>query len=453
VIAKSRGGPLQGVLAFALQRSAKLHLCEGNATAALDEIAEAISIHRTFGEKLDEPELLKLYAESLGQLRRYAQAAATWRGGIEMCRALKLDRELLNMLLGLARCQREMGALEASRQTWKQIENFIAQHPGLPPSSVRDYWIAKLEALKARGVSGELTAALAGARKWLAAAGLTAWQAKALTDFDASQPVRVAAKQLTTQPLDLQPQTMRTDLRGAVAARSRFTLVNPNEWPVRSALVVRSDGFTTTWSATEAGLVARLDPAPGGGESVQPVTLVAREELVIYLETTDAGGKGGSATIQCGGSKSTWEFSPGAKTGSVEIVNESLANQSPFRAVSFYHEIRGAVKTCAVANIRVHTSVPCRVEIVDEKSGTLLAIDAQGRGDFQNRGDAIYQDADGDGFPDVPVAGNGTAIGLRVYPPDNAYAGDKQVVIIVSLQTEDGWQPQAVDMLELRQTR
>lgn len=131
------------------------------------------------------------------------------------------------------------------------------------------------------------------------------------------------------------------------------------------------------------------------------------------------------------------------------MINASLADDNPFYAISLFHDIyfRDVGKT--LANFRVQTSEPCRIEIIDAFSHQLLAIDANGDGDFEDIGDALYADSNGDGYPDLKLSSTEDTkqIELAVFPQFKNNREKREIEISLSFQSHGVWKTQAIDRL------
>ena len=130
------------------------------------------------------------------------------------------------------------------------------------------------------------------------------------------------------------------------------------------------------------------------------------------------------------------------------MANTSLAFENPFYAVHLHHPIR---TDGAAQSFRVQPSRRCRVEMLDARTGTLLAVDADGDGAFRGTGDSIAADADGDGFPDLPVdAATGLGeIEILIFPLPGAAPATSDARIEVQVKSSAGWKSIAHDILKL----
>lgn len=242
---------------------------------------------------------------------------------------------------------------------------------------------------------------------------------------------------------DLQPLTMVTHVAGGELARGRFVLSNPTPATVEGDLVITGGAVAMSWNASQRVLAVELDPWFDAEPLRHTVSIPPDEAVTIYLQTSpDAVGFPGRAVVDWTGSppqRATWEFGVDPFEEIVEVVTESTAMENPFYAVPLYQEIyyRGDGKK--TQSLRVRVSHPCRVEIVDQVTGGLLAVDATGDGNFSSAGDAVYRDSARDGYPDLPLSTTEDVAALLIYLfPEDGFS-DRDLTVEVDLQEEGQW--------------
>ena len=149
---------------------------------------------------------------------------------------------------------------------------------------------------------------------------------------------------------------------------------------------------------------------------------------------------------------SQWDFGFTNDMRAVAVVDASLAEQNPFYAIPFYHDVYSRVTERGFQNIKAELSAPGRLELYEETTGRLLAVDNDGDGNFESKGDAVYVDQDENGWPDIPVDAESGArvLQLLVFPKAGTDASAREVTIRVSLESDGAWMLQAEDTLLLR---
>ena len=146
-----------------------------------------------------------------------------------------------------------------------------------------------------------------------------------------------------------------------------------------------------------------------------------------------------------------WEFGTTTTARETAVVNASLAEDNPFYSVTFYHELYYRGPGTSLQNLRVTASRSCRIEITDAWTGELLAIDANGDGDFDGSGDVLFADADADGYPDFKL-GPGrdvAAFELLVYPAAGPIPASHELEITLWHREAGVWIADAVDVLRM----
>ena len=134
-------------------------------------------------------------------------------------------------------------------------------------------------------------------------------------------------------------------------------------------------------------------------------------------------------------------------------MTANLAEGNPFYAVSLFHEIYHREFNNGLIDVRVKASVPCHVQIVDEESGAILGVDAEGDGDFLSEGDVLADDSNRNGYPDLQLEPDQevTGLELRVFPvkSDETSEENSEISITVELRNRETgqWEPHAVNKL------
>jgi len=102
-------------------------------------------------------------------------------------------------------------------------------------------------------------------------------------------------------------------------------------------------------------------------------------------------------------------------------------------------------------DFKIMASEPMRIEVYDSTGTKLICVDANGDGDFSDKGDLVYQDLNGNGHPDLGLGEGDTLASLTMYvDPGQIEAGDSDTSREVSISLlEDGeWHLDAVDVIK-----
>jgi len=234
-------------------------------------------------------------------------------------------------------------------------------------------------------------------------------------------------------------------------------LSNPSAQEAQGTVSLDASNFHVAWSTNEQGLVAKFTPGAAAAENSLSLNIAPGQQVVVLLESTPLeANKDYSVGVnwreQQASATATWEFSSGPDTRKIVVANASLAEDNPFYAIEFYHEVYFRGDETQLKNLRVETSEPCRVEIVEQSHHTLLAIDADGNGSFGDAGDVVYVDADKNLYPDISLDKDRDVaiLELFVFPHFKQNRNQREIKITLSWDENGDWVPQAVNTLVLK---
>jgi tetratricopeptide (TPR) repeat protein len=458
VIESVRTNQYAELLAQALKSRARHKLAAGDTRPVADDLKESLALYRTLGNKVEEVELYELYARWLATQGRYAEALQTWEDACQLCETLRLHFRSLHMLLGMAELQMRLGNQVELARIWERINRFVTVHEGLPGPTQLRLRLAEMDYLKFRGDPQSLQAAYSNTVAFVASSKLTRYQIRSFRSYDLGQALVVSAIETSAQAaVDLQPVLTISRVSTGELAHARFGIFNPSTQAARGTVTLVSADTRYEWTPTDQGWNVRLSRATGE-ETVgtREITIPPGSASALYVEAFPAnlGATNRLAIAWQGQSRAdaVWEFITSADSRTVAIVNASLAEDNPFYAVPFYHEMYFRGGHQGPRSFRVKTSEPCRVEILDVATDKLLAIDATGDGNFDGAGDVLYVDEDGNGFPDFVFGPDREAASfeLLVYPASRANRRASQVEISVLTEEDGDWVEQAADVVLMR---
>lgn len=349
---------------------------------------------RAQGNKRGEPNLYREYADYLLDRDRSADAIPLLVEALRLTRSFGWTLHEPAILGATFRARFAAGDLAGARATLAGLEAFLNSHPDLPDSCRVPAEVSRAMALARLGEKEAAQAALKLARE----------QAKDLPDYqkrwlgpeaerrilDAAPEPPAAAPIAApdTPPLRVQPLAVSSIAMPGEAARTRFAVFNPADNGVRGVWQITGPGAEAAGDAvrfvagepSKALRLARRIAA--GGESELVVSLdaaagIAASEVRIAWE--NAGQPAGEASL--------WDvrWDPAA-TGSV-VLDASSLEAGPFRSVALFHELAVPAGESGGLAFRLRSPQPLRVEYYDSRSKGLVAIDANGNGDFTEPGD------------------------------------------------------------------
>jgi hypothetical protein len=307
--------------------------------------------------------------------------------------------EALNHLLSLSEVYRDGHQDERLRQTWSRIDTLLVEQGSAIVAEV---------AIEARVYRAE------------ASAELRQREGVGLPPESSAAPGSV----------DLQPTTATAAVSKDERAQTRSILTNTSTLSITGTISIETpNGFALDWNSGGRLHRAKLIPSwwsKGGIADQREVTLPPGGEVRLYLECGPAKSGSAEATVRwqptsVSGdvmtSKHRFIFAPDRRP--TAIVHASEADWNPSYSVPIYTEIYHRALAPAVHDFKaVCDDGACRIEYFDDATGRLLAIDAEGDGDFAGDGDVLVHDVNRDRFPDITLSreNNVGAVELVVFP-------------------------------------
>lgn len=377
---------------------------------------------RAQGNKRGEPNLYREYADYLLDRDRPADAIPLLIEALRLTRSFGWTLHEPAILSATFRARFAAGDLAGARATLAELEAFLKSHPDLPDSRRVPAEVSRAMALARLGEKEAAKAALKLARD----------QAKDLPDYqkrwlspeveqrileDAPAPPAAAPIAASdTPPLRVQPLAVSSIAIPGEPARTRFAVFNPAGSGVRGMWKITGPGAEAAGDAVRfvAGEPSNsLDLArsiAAGGESELVVSLdaaagIAASEVRIAWE--NAGKPAGEASL--------WDVSwDPAATGSV-VLDASSLEAGPFRSVALFHELAVPAGESEGIAFRLRSPQPLRVEYYDSRSKGLVAIDANGNGDFTEPGDLHVRGPSGVAAAILPVPPGKGGLSVEVH--------------------------------------
>jgi len=312
-------------------------------------------------------------------------------------------------LAAIAEIYRHGGKYRELHRTVLRGRVLAAEHPGVPLSETAS---ARMEAL-GREAEENLQAVLGRGRH------------RDLAALEGTGDLAVAAA--PAAGVDLQPLASTTAVRMDEWARNRATLTNPSTLPRTGRLIVETAGGTPVQSWRDSG--GEIEIVIGGermgADPAESLTLGPGEMVMVYLAASAASAPPGANRYaleadlvwadDAGESRSRFQFVFRGDRRPAAIVTASDVRLHPLYAVPLYTEIYHRHPGERVHDLRFVSSSGSRVEIRDAGTSRLLAVDADGDGDFRGPGDQVFDDANSNGLPDVLLDSRQNVAALEVF--------------------------------------
>lgn len=436
-----------------LESRARYRLALEQTEGVLDDLENALQTSREQGYLLQEPSLYCLYARLNRQQGDLNAAFEYYQKSIQMYRQLGRPFHAVEVQVELLELYIELGDWESAEALWAQIAQAL-RHRKAPTS-------LKVKALMARArMSGPAPAqaaeALQSAQKLAVSRGMP--------QLVQQQPEQVAptapapGQGETIRLVRLEPGLMTTRVQSGESARARYTISNLSQLPSTGQIQIAGPGaFSQDWDAEAGILTIKVSPANQPSQAIsESVTIQPEEQLLIYLDTVsgDAGVQAFSVQwLSKPEDSADWqlEILPPSTDDArpIQVVNASRAAISPFHAIPFYHELYVRQSDRQFLDFRVRCSAPTRLEIRDPDTLALLAVDATGNGSFQDKGDVLTVDHNGNTFPDFDVARDQEVVTfeIHVFPVEAPNDDGSPVTIDVEILEGEKWVVEAQDWL------
>ncbi len=256
-----------------------------------------------------------------------------------------------------------------------------------------------------------------------------------------------AAVHPVPQPIALSPSSAQATVLVGEVARYRWTLASlvNRELEVRvwvegkksKLLSPKGSSPVCIWTFHgdhESNPVAVVPLTPYGSAPIFINSLSGDEESLhgLFLKAQAAGAAGPV------GSYFLVRFSSREEVESV--VGRGIEGDPHLVGIEFYHEIRLRGETVRPVDVMARSSRPCYLEVVKLTDSQMVAVDANGNGDYTDPGDQLYQDEDDDLLPDFSPPGETGVVRFLIiaYPLGEDAESRKELSIDVSITDRSG---------------
>lgn len=420
-----------------------------------NDFAQLLEKLRAQGNKRAEPNVYRDYGKYLLTQNRPADACIMYAEALRLTRAFGWTLHEAPLLVAWGNVCLAAGDLPGARAILTELDAFLRQHPELPAAKRVAAEIGRANILSQLGDEATSKAALDLARE--TGRDLPAYQLRLLTR-EAEAAVLAKTPRLPkfggkAFAPQVQPLEVVTLAAPGENARTRFAVANHSASRVHGAWQVRGPGIVKTAERSVTGVAGqpittlKLPAAMApGAESVLNLALSAagvtdKAQLDVLWQTDETTAVANAAW------HASWD--PAAKNST--ILDASSLQADPFRFVSLFHELAAPIGEDQGIPFRLRSPVPLRMEYYDAKTQQLLAIDANGNGDFSEIGDLHLRGHHGVAaalVPALPTAKNVT-VEIHLFAPDGqAIATPPTALTLVAEIYQNGkWAMQAENTL------
>jgi hypothetical protein len=367
---------------------------------------QVLTYTRTLGNKLDERPLYKKYAAFLLLQGRYQEAFQIQRELVRLNRALSLTKPL-----------------KESEAKLEEIKKLLEKNEQKTPTSVSN--------VKPDENPTATT-----------------------TKTSNNNPVVTLDQNITITPsIDLQPSQSASAALSGHAAIGRFYLFNPASITQEGTLMLKGCIDSVQWKS-KTSLALSASPSFASITNLQPVSLEPETFCTIdvtALPTAD----GKSTTVEYtwvpknkeqDQKTATWDYSFDNSGTQTAVIDAHNIQSNPYYLLPIHHTIqRVNASNNQIVDFTITSSIPTRIEIYNTTTGKLMATDANGDGDFLDRGDFIAADENFNNWPDVTLARGERLSSIVLYIQPNTTGKDQELTI--KLKTKEGWRIDSVDTI------
>lgn len=428
--------------------------------AALDgEFIALLRKVRAQGNKRGEPNLYREYGDYLLAQKRPAEAVTMFIEALRLTRSFGWALHEPALLTSLFKARFSSGDEAGARATLAELEAFLSDHPDLPAAK---RVAAETGRAIAYGLLGEREAALAALnlarehgkdlpdhkKRWLTPEA----EREILKPAPVAPPAPAAPVAIARPPLPVHPLSVTSMVPPGKGARSRFSVFNHSasrlsgQWKAEGP-GARVESGVIRFEAGEPVATVRVPASVGAGEfatiggQISGASAGSLEASVVWESTGGVAGSSGRWMVK-------WDH---ASTDSV-VMDASLLEANPFHAISLFHELSVPLGDEQGIPFRLRSPLPLRVEYYDSSSSELIAIDANGNGDFTEAGDLCLRGPSGISaaiFP-APLDGGDSTVQIRISNLDGDPMGPSSDTLVLEAEVyrHGKWVKEAEDLLK-----
>lgn len=408
---------------------------------------EIIGKMRAQGNKRGEPTIYTEFANHLVRTGRISEALPLYREALRLVRCFRRDFHEIPLLCRILEVQLATGTPAAVEAALDELNAAITRIENLPPERIVLAALPRAQAHLALNREKEARQTIEqaiAAGKGLPEHRLTPVSKKVIDSLFGNPITLANASTETPVIFTIQPELTTTLAIPGDPATARFTLSNRSPSPATKNLIVTGPG-----ARTRNGTLC-FDPNQPGQQTELAVSINAGSEESIEVETNgSANNSEFKATLQWQESDSTatWIVNWDPNANNSVILDASRIKGDPFRSITFHHHVQLPVGMASAA-FRIVSPEPLRVEYYDNRSSHLIAIDANGNGDFSEEGDLHLRGVDGTAAAWI-TAETGPSIELRIFGTNGngAIPFDKPLTLRAEVLREDGWTLEAENIL------
>ncbi len=411
---------------------------------------------RAQGNKRGEPNIYKEYGSYLIACNRPGEAIPLFQEALRLKRSFGLILHEPTLLSSIFNARIASGDIEGAKVTLAELSAFITQYEKELPTArrvlaeiFRAFALGKLGEKDAAKASLDLARRLAVDLPEYRRRLLQPDQEEAIINPDKiTPPATIVAARLPIQPLEVV-----TVAAPKIEAHTRFVVANPNYASVRGQWLIAGPGAVANPAGTVNFTVGKPDvtlllaqTVISGGEATLTASMAAAESVdtakvsVVWRQPGFPDSDG-----------SIWNVQWSAASAGRVVLDASQIETNPFRSISLFHEMAVPLGEITGIPFRLKSPVPLRFEYYDPATQELLAIDANGNGDFTETGDLHNRGPSGIACAMAPVksAAASVTVEIRIFAPSGeALAITPALVLETEIYRNNTWIKEAESVLK-----
>ena len=432
-------------------------------------LIELLEKFRDQGNRVGVPFLYREYGDLLMSSGRAGEAVYLFRQALNLSTAYGWDLHLPLLMAKLAQAHLALGDTVAAEEWVRAIERHLATHSDAPAHRIALAKAELVDLLRDLGHTQEADSLKSWTIAYANANGVPDYQVRNLIDenVDGTALAQAAGRgdggDEEEEPeksdadeehgIDFQPIRVHSEVVAGETAYARFTLANLSAQTLSGNLQFPPGIVLASWGEQQGDLrlatggdQADSEKSPATGFSLEIgaaelIRVFVESEVVMGEEDREFAFEWTREGVES--RRSEWTFAATDSASELTVVNGNMIELNPFYSVPLYHAVRARSSEETLRDFRVVCSVPCYVELIDDATATVLAIDRRGDGDFNDQGDIVVADENGNLFPDVRFSADAPVFGmeLQVYPTHlDTLEGVEEFTVSIEALVQGSWE-------------
>ncbi len=429
---------------------------------------ELLSQTQHSGDKKAEPRIYRIYGDWLASQSRFGEALTVYQESLRMAEEFEWVPSVPMLLAKIGATYLASNQLDAAKQIWLRMDQYIKSHPELPTYSIlKAHMIHCYALLKAGRIQEGRQIARTALEYGTANEAPDYWLHTLRTPY-----IDSFLKKLNELNGNKTPQSDRS--QGGVfihpialnslsikpqGASASFYLLNKKSTPVSGQLIVRGHGITLSDDSTADQPAFSCAPDQPISSITSNLTLEGGTMLEIPFLSTALPNTLANTSYQITwetnpkkAKQATWNIYPANSKLDYAVMEAAACSPSPFIGVPVLHNVKLPNDADEPHGFRVHSKTILRIEYRNPETGELLAVDNNGNGLFIDAGDFLAKpenNPDNPLFPTITPTGDNhnPTIEIWIYLQDKTNLEQEILLHIEVKHPQKGWTEYAQNVI------